>query len=286
MGADSSKVFEKTSRYAEKGGKLLKSQFETNYPRCILFNLDDTLILPRHRPVDPYLHAVASTLGHTPTHGIPDITLGGKSDYEIVDSILTKCSVSARPPEIRQVLDTIPSIIEKGVQSDLYQWKPLPGVPRLLQSMYSRYDCVIGLWTGNEVLSAGLKIEAAGLSPKFFQQLVAGQPEPFGCFGSDHQSRLEMFNFAVERYVKFLVVDESVLSTEDMLAVGNCPEHIAQAHHWDIPIVAVATSDYSPKQLAQAEYVFENFEEMNAVVGRLICTHRETGDESAKVTYK
>merc|ERR1719320_410765 len=101
MGADSSKVYENSSRFVEKGGRLLKSQFKTNYPRCILFNLDDTLILPRHRPAEPYIDAVASTLGHTPTHGYPDIRLGGKTDYEIIDQILTKCSVNARPQDVR-----------------------------------------------------------------------------------------------------------------------------------------------------------------------------------------
>jgi phosphoglycolate phosphatase-like HAD superfamily hydrolase len=101
-----------------------------------------------------------------------------------------------------------------------------------------REDVLMGLLTGNSVKTAGLKLEAAGISTALFR---------FGAYGSDALKRNDLAEIAWRRAKQ---VSGSSLNKDCSFVIGDTPADIACGRHLGTKVIAVATGTLSRSELA------------------------------------
>jgi phosphoglycolate phosphatase len=128
-------------------------------------------------------------------------------------------------------------------------YRVLPGTQRLLARLADE-GRLCGLITGNVEAAAHIKLARANLN-HFFS---------FGGYGSDAPERVDVARVALERAE---LVSGGKLDRGRCFAVGDTPVDIEAAHGVGIPIVSVATGEYSAEELraAGADHVLATLEE-------------------------
>jgi phosphoglycolate phosphatase-like HAD superfamily hydrolase len=137
--------------------------------------------------------------------------------------------------------------------------KLLPNVSELIKILDSNPDVSLGLQTGNFVENAYIKLKAFNLDTYF----------PFGAFGSDHEDRNKLPLLAIERANN--LIGYPAFSEINTLVIGDSHRDIECAKSNNLPVLAVATGNFSVGELSKFEpdAVLENFENIEETLSTI-----------------
>lgn len=224
----------------------------------LLWDIDGTLLLKASGS-----HAAAVWDALREVHGIGDERLlrdqpmAGMTDGQIAREILVAAGIDH--PQIdahaATVADRTCATYEPG---DLHAHVS-PGVDALLAELHDRPDVEQSLVTGNFEPIARCKLAAAGLDRWF-------SPEVGGGFGSDHEERRHLPAFARRRAGEALRADGAPWPCARTIVIGDTPRDIACARHDGVHVVAVATGRHSADELAHADAVATDADELRAAL--------------------
>ncbi|MFW5942310.1 MAG: HAD family hydrolase [Chloroflexota bacterium] len=237
--------------------------------RLILFDIDGTLIRSNRAGRATLTYALESLFG---TAGpIDSYQMAGKTDPLIITELLQAAGHDVRSVE-EQLEQVYELMAERG--QILFPQKgirPCPGVPELLQALQQRDGVVLGLVTGNNHLTAPLKLSAAGIDPGIFAA---------GAYGSDDSDRNLLPALAMRRAGERIGYRFSGNST---VVIGDTPADILCANASQATAVAVATGSHAANTLAQynPDYVLDNMMDTKTVLEILVAGRSEHERERA-----
>lgn len=136
------------------------------------------------------------------------------------------------------------------------RYRVLPGIEDLLEALYSRDWCLLGLCTGNLERGARIKLERARLN-RFFS---------FGGFGSDCADRAELTRVAIEK------AQALAHGPTECTVIGDSPHEAFAARKNGVRVALVATG-WTPAVTLKAcnpDLFFESFAEPEVALARLL----------------
>ena len=176
------------------------------------------------------------------TFGIGDpspVQFSGRTDRAIAGDLFQLHSLENNPENWRRLrdgyLERLPG--ELARRSGMI----LPGVDRLLDTLASRDDVVVGLLTGNLPDGARTKLEFFGLY-KFF---------PFGAFGERHENRDDVARDALQ-LVQQRLADQTP-PRDHIWVIGDTPFDVQCARAIGCRALAVATGVHAQEELTSSE---------------------------------
>ena len=162
-----------------------------------------------------------------------DIDAGGRTDPWLVSQMFERRL--GRVPsddEIASVLDAYYPELERALAA-APAFRVLPHVHDTLDWL-STQPTAVGIATGNTATGARIKLERAGLAPRF----------TFGGYGCDSASRAALVARAIER--------APACAKERIVVVGDTLHDVAAARACGVKVVAVATGSCSREVLDAA----------------------------------
>ena len=231
----------------------------------LLFDIDGTLLL---RAADAHAAAIYEAL--RVVHGVtepvpPAMEVAGRTDADIVRTLLVQAGVSAERIDARADDVRIAACEAYGrlCPEDLSA-HVAPGMAALLARLAAREDTVLALVTGNYEAIARMKLRAAGIGAFF----ARGQ----GGFGSDHEDRAMLPAIARRR------AGSAAAGSDDdepepwprtrTAVIGDTPRDIACARADGVRVAAIATGPFGPEALRGADAVARDAAELGAVLER------------------
>lgn len=136
------------------------------------------------------------------------------------------------------------------------RYRVLPGIEDLLEALYSRDWCLLGLCTGNLERGARIKLERANLN-RFFL---------FGGFGSDCVDRAELTRVAIER------AQALAHGPTECTVIGDSPHEAFAARKNGVRVALVASGWTAAETLraCNPDLFFESFAEPEVALARLL----------------
>ncbi|HYB27054.1 MAG TPA: haloacid dehalogenase-like hydrolase [Solirubrobacteraceae bacterium] len=225
----------------------------------LLFDIDGTLVAGAAKA-----HSQALKLALKEVHGVdPDDVRGrigpaGRTDGEIARLILLNLGVSALRIDERadDVRDACCRIYAQICPRDLSSCV-VPGIPEVLAWLSDRDGVQLGLLTGNFEPVARLKLKRAGLGKRF--------PSGVGAFGSDSEDRVTLPPIARRRAGK----PGGPVARDETIVIGDTPRDIACARADGVRCVAVTSGQYGPDELADADAVATDANELREALREL-----------------
>jgi phosphoglycolate phosphatase len=221
----------------------------------LLFDIDGTLLSGATRAHSQALDRAIREVHHVDPRDLRrQIGPAGRTDGEIARLILIDLGVSAlRIDELAdEVRDVCCRIYGSICPPDLSE-HVVPGIPELLSWLADRDGVTLGLVTGNFEPIARLKLRRAGIG-----QWFAGGP---GGFGSDSEDRAVLPRIARRR--------AGHVPREQAIVIGDTPRDIACAQADGVRCVAVTTGQYGAGELAGADAVARDADEVRASLEEL-----------------
>jgi phosphoglycolate phosphatase-like HAD superfamily hydrolase len=224
----------------------------------LLFDIDGTLLIGA---ADAHRDAIYEALREV--HGVtePDrrgMQVAGRTDGDIVRSLLTHAGISAR--RIDDGADNVRiaacEAYARLCPDDLSAHVP-PGMRSLLQRLAAREGTLLALVTGNYEPIARLKLRAAGIG-EFF-------PRGQGGFGSDHEQRAQLPTIARRR-----AGDGKPWSRRRTVLIGDTPRDIACARADEVRVIAIATGPFAVAELHEADAVARDANELGTMLDELL----------------
>ena len=221
----------------------------------LLFDIDGTLLSgatgAHSRALDGAIREV---------HGVNTDDLrskigpAGRTDGEIARLILLDLGVSARRIDDRAdaVREACCRIYSEICPPDLSD-HVVPGIADLVSWLAGRDGVALGLLTGNFEPVARLKLKRAGIGRWF--------APGFGAFGSDSEDRAALPAIARRRAGR--------VARNRTIVIGDTPRDIACARADGVRCVAVTTGQYGPDELAGADAVARDANELRARLEKL-----------------
>jgi phosphoglycolate phosphatase-like HAD superfamily hydrolase len=214
----------------------------------LLFDIDGTLLSGATRE-----HARALDGAIREVHAVnPDnlrsqIGPAGRTDGEIARLILLDLGVSAR--RIDERADSVREAccrIYADICPPSLSEHVVPGIANLLPRLAARDGVTLALVTGNFEPIARLKLKRAGIGQWF--------PPGIGAFGSDSEDRAALPAIARRRAGR--------TRREQTIVIGDTPRDIWCARADGVRCVAVTTGQYGPDELAGADAVADDADEL------------------------
>jgi phosphoglycolate phosphatase len=203
--------------------------------RVVLWDIDGTLVTTRRRGVfrDYTAPAVEGLFGTSGRLG--ELSVSGMTDLQIVCEALreegfTSDDVRARS---RELCDRYLAELERLTNEHLLYYA-LPGARAALEAVERHPRYLNALLTGNVEPAARWKLRATGLD-EFFRLP--------GAFGEDSHDRRDLPALAAARINEHLRLN---LAPSQFVVVGDTPNDIACARHFQMRCVAVATGRFHP----------------------------------------
>jgi phosphoglycolate phosphatase len=202
-----------------------------------LFDIDGTLLLSGGAGMRALERAFQDRFGLA--GAMVSVKPGGKTDPLILEEMFA--AGLGRAPTAAE-MDEIIALYLPLLQAEM---KIAPGF-RLMPSVVETLDfldgldgaVIVGLATGNVREAARIKLDRAGLWPRF----------AVGGFGCDHRERARLVARAIERACVHAGVD--ALPPEQVVVVGDTPFDVLAARACGAIAVAVATGTASRAELA------------------------------------
>jgi phosphoglycolate phosphatase len=197
-----------------------------------LFDIDGTLLRSRDRiHFNSFASSVRQVTGFEVT--LEGVQLHGGTDTAILREAFGLAGVPAEAwePQMEAILEAMRQTIESR-RGDLDMWR-MPGVEETLAHLAQR-GAMLGLATGNLEMIGWTKVTQVGLREWFH----------FGGFSDRFEVRSEMVRDAAEKARELTTVDATVC------VVGDTPRDIEAARANSLPVIAVATGNYSFNELA------------------------------------
>jgi phosphoglycolate phosphatase-like HAD superfamily hydrolase len=209
--------------------------FRWDTQSAYLFDIDGTLLRCRDRiHVDAFFSSVRSVLGRE--LALEGVTLSGNTDPGILRDAfrLSELDDAHWQPHLEAILQQMRDDV--AARRSEMKIDKMPGVDEVLKHLRDK-GAAIGVATGNLESIGWLKIEFLGLRHWF----------TFGGFSDRYESRADMIAHAAGHAREICGPGASVC------VVGDTPADIAAAHANGLPVIAVATGNYSFEQLMQHE---------------------------------
>ena len=225
----------------------------------LLFDIDGTLLLEGATPVGEAMSAALAEVHGVDTSEIrTDIPTAGRTHGEIARAILLDAGVPARRIDALagRVREACCDACTRLLPDDL-SWAVLPGVRELLDWLAEQEDVTLGLLTGNYEPIARLKLSRAGIGESF-----ALAP---GGFGSDAEDRAALP--AIAR--RWAGTSRAPYPRRDTIVIGDTPQDIACARADEIRCIAVASGPFGADELAVADAVARDAQELRLVLQEL-----------------
>ncbi len=204
----------------------IEPDFEWDGQNAYLFDIDGTLLRSRDRiHVDSVAASVRRVTGF-------EITLAGVVIHGSTDTAILRdaCQLAGIPSEVMEehaeaILDAMRNTVaERRREMDLVR---MPGVEDVLRHL-ARKGALLGVATGNLEMIGWIKIEEAGLREWF----------RFGGFSDRFPVRSELVGQAAAKALE-------LGSGTKICVVGDTPRDIEAAKANGLPVIAVATGNYS-----------------------------------------
>jgi phosphoglycolate phosphatase-like HAD superfamily hydrolase len=220
--------------------------------KLLLFDIDGTLISTHGIPRKAMSRVLKRRYGDFDYD--TGFNFSGRTDWEIVEHLLTYADRHAGTDEIHEILDEFTGELEKEMQNGE---KPLihPGVEALLEELHVNDDLLLGLVTGNVSEGARIKLSAAGLYHFF----------PVGGFGDDARLRRRLPGFAIRRAKEFY---QCQLENRDIWIIGDSIHDIDCAQANDLRCLAVCTGWTNQKELEKMnpEFLVDSLEDYQKII--------------------
>lgn len=199
----------------------------------LLFDIDGTLVLTGGAGRRAMVGAFANL------HGKDDVFEGtsfaGMTDRAIARHGLSDVLSEITAADIDRALDAYLGLLEIEL-SRADNYRVLPGVTKLLESLQGVPDVAIGLGTGNVRRGAYAKLARGGLDASF----------TFGGFGCDAEDRVELLRAGARRGAELL---GATLESCRVVVIGDTPKDVAAAQGLGATCVGVGTGGFTPEQL-------------------------------------
>jgi phosphoglycolate phosphatase-like HAD superfamily hydrolase len=205
-------------------------------PRCVLFDIDGTLLSGGRAARTVFAAALTEVFG---TCGdVEGFAFEGKLDPMIVRDLLVGAGV-AEETVLRRRAEALALYLD-GLEAALALERPVlkPGVAEVLDGIARVRAVVPALLTGNVERGARIKLSAVGLWHRF----------AFGAFGDEAPRREELGPIALEKARRL----GFPLEAGDCVIVGDAPQDVACARALGARMVAVATGKTPAGTLAAA----------------------------------
>ena len=207
--------------------------FEWDRQDAYLFDIDGTLLRSRDRiHVDSFAASVARVTGFEIT--LAGVAIHGSTDTAILREACRQSGISAEDCErsMEAILDAMRTdVAEKRHAMDLVR---MPGVEETLSHLAQK-GALLGVATGNLELIGWIKIEQIGLREWF----------RFGGFSDHFPVRSELIGQAANK------ARELAGAKACICVVGDTPRDIEAAHANSLPVIAVATGNFTFDELLQ-----------------------------------
>jgi phosphoglycolate phosphatase len=222
------------------------------HPLLLLWDIDGTLITTGGGGREAIRHALLNRYGILDDLG--DVQMAGRTDTSICMDISKKYETHSIDVNelLEAYLECLPVILGQ------YKGKVHLGVKSILDWSHAHSEAHNALLTGNIKRGAFIKLGHYGLN-QFFE---------FGAFGDDSSDRNDLGPIALDRARNLLKKDFHI---EYTWVIGDTPKDIACARALGCKVMAVATGDYTTKQLKSFEpdLLFEDFSDYKTVITQL-----------------
>jgi phosphoglycolate phosphatase-like HAD superfamily hydrolase len=207
-----------------------------------LFDIDGTLLRSRDRiHFNAFASSVRNVTGHTIS--LDGVTLHGGTDTAILAEAFDLSGVARQEwePHNEAILEAMCRIVI-GQRDAMDMWT-MPAAAETLTHLAER-GALLGLATGNLAEIGWTKVEVVGLR-KWFH---------FGGFSDKFSVRSDMVADAIAQARALLKsTSHPNPETASICVVGDTPRDIQAARANGIPVIAVATGNYSFDALAELE---------------------------------
>jgi phosphoglycolate phosphatase-like HAD superfamily hydrolase len=198
-----------------------------------LFDIDGTLLRSRDRiQFNSFASSIQRVTGFEVT--LAGIVLHGGTDTAILREACRQAGIPAHvlEPRIEAILDAMRhTVAERRNEMDLVR---MPGVEMTLDHL-ARKGALLGVASGNLEAIGWIKIEQAGLREWF----------RFGGFSDHYPVRAELVGQAARK------ARELAGAAARVCVVGDTPRDIQAAHDNSLPVIAVATGNYTYEELLE-----------------------------------
>lgn len=202
-----------------------------------LFDIDGTLLRSRDRVhYNSFASSVRKVTGYEIS--LAGIPLHGSTDTAILREA---CELAGIPADVieeqtESILEAMcHAVAEQRNEMDLIR---MPGIEQVLDHL-ARKSALLGVATGNLEAIGWIKIEQAGLREWF----------RFGGFSDRYSLRPELVRQAAEKARKLAGVRGN--SDASVCVVGDTPRDIDAARANSLPVIAVATGNFSFDELSK-----------------------------------
>ncbi len=192
-----------------------------------LFDIDGTLLRdPDRIHMDSFIPSVHRVTGIEIS--LDGISVHGNTDTGILRAAFQQAGISDKDmePQLAAIREAMCARV--AAQREKLQLRLMPGVEDTLRHL-ARKGALLGVATGNLEAIGWIKIEAAGLREWFH----------FGGFSDHFPLRSELIGHAARKAREMAGADARVC------VVGDTPRDIEAARANSLPVVAVATGNYS-----------------------------------------
>jgi phosphoglycolate phosphatase-like HAD superfamily hydrolase len=198
-----------------------------------LFDIDGTLLRSRDRVhFESFASSVERVTGFEVA--LTGIVLHGSTDTGILREACRQAGIPAEvlDPQVEAILDAMcQTVSERRHEMNLVR---MPGVEDALAHLAQR-GALLGVGTGNLEMIGWIKIEEAGLREWF----------RFGGFSDHYPIRSELIGHAARKARELAGAEARVC------VVGDTPRDIEAARANSLPVIAVATGNYSFDTLSE-----------------------------------
>lgn len=195
--------------------------------KVVIFDIDGTLLELLQAEEDAYLRAFEVCYGIT---GLTDDwdSYKFRTDIEIAREILDKhFARSCTTSELRTVLTTYGSLLQREVYGRGIMPKLIPGIKEVLDTLDKRANIGLALATANPEQTAKLRLETAGMW-KYFS---------CGAFAEDGKDKTEILSKALTRCHEHW---QDFAQTRDTIFIGDHPSDAVAARTLGVHFIGIS----------------------------------------------